>query len=107
MFGSVQDGAVLAPELGIEGWRSEIDRLGYRHFCCARVHVRNREWVWAAPPCCCLAEAVWWGGMGALLPLGRQSNEDKRQCKETKARRRRTVLRSGLGFRAGREKSGN
>ena len=45
------------------------------------VHVRNREWVWAAPPCCCLAEAVWWGGMGALLPLGRQSNEGKRQCK--------------------------
>jgi len=24
---------------------------------------------------------VWWGGMGALLALGRQSNEGKRQCK--------------------------
>jgi hypothetical protein len=32
-------------------------------------------------PCCSVvAEAVWWGGMAALLPLGRQSNGGKRQC---------------------------
>jgi hypothetical protein len=103
LFGSVQDGAALAPELGIEGWRSEIDRLGYRHFCCARVHVRNREWVWAAPPCCCLADAVWWGGMGALLPLGRQSNEGKRQCKAGDEGQTQDAcaldLRSYFGFR--------
>jgi hypothetical protein len=61
------------------------DRLGYRHFCCAeqrqRVHVRNREWVCGLHHHAVVAEAVWWGGMSALLPLGRQSNEGKRQCK--------------------------
>jgi hypothetical protein len=28
-----------------------------------------------------LSQRQWWGGTGALLPLGRQSNEGKRQCK--------------------------
>jgi hypothetical protein len=52
-----------------------------------------------------VAEAVWLCDTAALLPLGRQSNEDKRQCTAGDESKTKDAcvfdLRSYFGFRVG------
>jgi hypothetical protein len=109
---NTSQGPVRSGRSGSGPWtwdrRLEIrDRLGYRYFCCSeqrqRVHVRKGSGC-VLHLHAVVAEAVWLcGTASALLSLGWQSNEDKRQCKETKARRKTHTgcLRSYLGFRVG------
>jgi hypothetical protein len=92
---------VLAPELGIEGWRSEIDE----NTGTSAVQSRGSGYTWGTESGCVLhrhavvAEAVWLCSTAALLLLGRQSNEDKRQCKAgDEGKTKDACLRSDLRF---------